>query len=239
MTSYLANGDKLFQSLDAPAYSIAETSRLVGMHPWTVKRYLRGYEYKYYVKEQIHVGQQPPVISQSEINLTYASFLDLIDLLFVKEFLNRGFTLQHLRRALDEAEQYLGTPHFARSEFYTSGKEIILKLPQNGDMVALMTHGQRVFPIIIKKLNKKLDFENITGLGLVQRWYPIGKRRGIVIDPQISFGRPVLIGSNVATSNIYDLYLGENKKYHPVSEWFNIPVPKIQTAVQFEHSLWN
>jgi len=238
MASYSGDASELLKSLDTPAYSIAETSRLVGVPRWSIKRYLRGYEYTYFIREKVHEGQQPPVVNQTEESSTYASFLDLVDLLFVKEFLKRGFSLQYLRRALAEAKEYLGTPHFARSEFYTSGSEIILRLPKDGNMIALMTHGQIAIPEIIKKLSNKLDFENVTEFGLARRWYPKGKKGLIVIDPQISFGRPTLIGYNVATSNIYDLYLGEKEKIGPVSDWFKIPVPKIKTAVQFEHSLW-
>ncbi|HLF27836.1 MAG TPA: hypothetical protein VJG32_16000 [Anaerolineae bacterium] len=229
---------ELLASLNAPAYSIAETSRLIGIPSWSVSRYLRGYEYKYRTKEETREGQQPPVVSQSDEGATYASFLDLVDLLFVKEFLGRGFTLQHLRLALIEAKTYLGTPHFARSEFYTSGDQIVLKLPKQGYMIALITGGQIAIPEIIEKLSDKLDFETITEFGLVQRWYPKGKSGMIVIDPQVCFGRPTLIGRGTATSNIYDLYLGESEQVEPVSKWFNIPVPDIKAAVQFEHSLW-
>jgi uncharacterized protein (DUF433 family) len=238
MTTYLGDVKSLLESLDAPAYSIAEASRLVGVPSWSIKRYLRGYEYKYTVHEKSYEGQQPPVINQSVINTTFASFLDLIDLLFVKEFLKRGFSLQYLRKALAEAKELLGTPHFARSKFYTSGREIILKLPKDGNLIALMTHGQFAIPEIIKKLSYKLDFENITEFGLARRWFPKGKSGLIVIDPQIAFGRPTLVGYNVPTSNIYDLYLGEKERVEPVSEWFNIPTPKIKAAVSFEHSLW-
>ncbi len=238
MTSYSSDGDRLLQSLNAPTYSITETSRLVGVPSWSVRRYLEGYEYRYFIRERMQERQKPPIISKSEEKSAYASFLDLIDLLFVKEFLNRGFSLQYLRRALAEAKEYLGTPHFARTEFYTSGSEIILKLPKDGNLIALMTHGQIAIPEIIKKLSNKLDFENITKYGLARRWYPNGKKGLIVIDPQISFGRPTLTGHSIATNNIYDLFLGEKEKVEPVSEWFDIPVHKIRAAVQFEHSLW-
>ena len=237
MVSHVDKGNMLLQSLHAPAYSFAETSRLIKLPVWSVRRYLRGYEYKYLTSEEIREGKQPPVVGQSEEGSTYASFLDLIDLLIVKELLIRGFTLQHLRLALKEAKEYLGTQHFARSEFYTSGAEIILKLPKDGHMIALLTGGQTAFREIIENLSSKLDFESITGLGFTRRYYPNGKRGLIVIDPQVSFGRPTLINRGVATYNIYDLYSGENETIEPVSEWFNIPAPEIQAAVYFEHSL--
>lgn len=232
-----SNGTELFDSLSAPAYAIAFSSRLTGITRWSISRYLRGYDYKIdkTVEQKRH---KPPVVDQSEEDSTYASFLDLIDLLFVKEFLKRGFTLQYLRRALAEAKHYLGTPHFARSEFYTSSKQIILKLPQDGALIALMTGGQLAIPEIARTLSRKLEFEDVTGYGFAQRWYPNGKSGSIVIDPQISFGKPILLGYEVSTANIYDLYLGESKNLTSVSRWFDIPVPEIKTAVRFEHSLW-
>lgn len=238
MTVYSSNGDKLYKSLDAPAYSIAEASRLSGIPRWTVGRYLRGYKYTYPTKEETRKGHQPPVVSQSDAGTTYASFLDLMDLLIVKELLERGFPLQRLRPILQEAREYLGTAHLVRSVFYTSPHKITLKLPEEGQMVALFSGGQGAIPEIIKRLDKKLDFESITEFGFAERWYPNGPDGGIVIDPEISFGRPTVIGYGTATNNIYDLFLGESKQIEPVSEWFNIPAPKIQTAVQFEHSLW-
>ena len=224
----------ILETLNAPTYSLAEAARLVNMKKWTVRRYLRGYEYDY---ASIKI-KQPPVILGGISKEPYASFLDLIDLIFVREFLKRGFFLQTIRKALDEARERLGTPHFGRSVFFTSGtSEIALKLPKDGTMIALLTGGQSVFPQIIEIFSDKLDFENATKYGFASRWYPRGMNGLIVIDPKISFGRPTIIGTGIPTGNIYDLYLGEEKKIQPVSKFFNIPSIQVQTAVQFEHSL--
>jgi uncharacterized protein (DUF433 family) len=230
MSPYSNGTNELFECLDAPAYSISITNRLTGINRWSVSRWLRGYKYV--------GGEQSPVVKSTiPTGLPYASFLDLIDLLFVRMFIERGFPLQTIRKALDDARKHLGTNHFARSSFFTSGRDIILELPKD-DYVALLKAGQRAIGEIIEKLYDKLDFEEVTQHGFVCRWYPNGRDGLIMIDPQISFGRPTLMGYGVATSNIYDLYLGEKEQLEPVSEWFNIPATKIQTAVQFEHSLW-
>ncbi len=232
-------GDEYYNTLNAPAYSIAEASRLVNMKSWTVRRYLKGYEYDYSYSGSTQRSIQPPVIKDAEERKTYASFLDLIDLVFVREFMQRGFKLPTLRKALDEAREYLGTPHFARSTFFTSGsQEIILRLPQDGIMIALLTGGQSAMPEIIESLSDRLEFEDVTEFGFANKWYPKGANGLIVIDPEVSFGRPTIIGTGIPTNNIYDLYLGEEQKIEPVGSWFNIPAPQIQAAVQFEHSLW-
>lgn len=232
--------DIYYNTLNAPAYSIAETSRLVNMKPWTVRRYLQGYEYDYLHWGSVQRKTQPPVVKDEDRNKEpYASFLDLVDLIIVREFLNRGFKLPTLRKALDEAREYLGTPHLGRNVFFTSGnQEIILQLPEDGVMIALLTGGQAAIPEITRSLSDKLEFEDVTEFGFAKRWYPRGMNGRIVIDPEISFGRPTLVGRGVATNNIYDLFLGEKKEVEPVANWFNIPVLEVRAAVQFEHSLW-
>ena len=101
-----------------------------------------------------------------------------------------------------------------------------------------MTGGQYAIPEIAKKLSDKLEFENITGYGFARRWYPYKDNKSIVIDPQLSFGRPTLAEYGVSTNNIYDLYLGEKENLSTVSRWFDIPASEIKTAIRFEHSLW-
>ncbi len=229
-----------YNTLNAPAYSIAEASRLVDIKSWTVRRYLQGYRYDYSRWGSVRKRTQPPVVKdETRRQETYASFLDLVDLLIVKELLSRGFGLPTLRKALDEARQHLETPHLGRNVFFTSGnQEIILRLPKDGGMIALLTGGQTAIQEIIESLSDKLEFEDITKFGFASRWYPKGMSGRIVIDPEISFGRPTLIGRGMATNNIYDLFLGENEKIEPVAKWFNIPVSEVQAAVQFEHGLW-
>ena len=231
--------NELFRILDAPTYSISEASRLVGITRWRINRWLKGYEYTYYVGEETREGHQESVVTRNDLpRKTYASFLDLIDLLFVKRFLEHGFSLQFIRMALEEARERLGTPHFARDTFFLSGKHIILQMGTKSKfMVALLTGGQGAMPEIIKQLGDKIDFEEVTGFGFASRWYPLGRDGMIVVDPQVSFGRPTILGRSIATENIYDLYLGESKQIDFVSHWFEIPARETQAAVNYEASL--
>jgi uncharacterized protein (DUF433 family) len=59
----------------------------------------------------------------------------------------------------------------------------------------------------------------------------------IVVDPTISFGRPIIKNRAVLTSNIYDLYLGENKNIKKVCSWMKLNVNEVEAAVKFEQSL--
>ncbi len=74
-----------FDVLDAPMYSPVFVARLVGLRPERVRRWLRGYEYTYAPSPSTHAQRRKkgPVVSRSGAEGSrYASFLDLIDLLF-------------------------------------------------------------------------------------------------------------------------------------------------------------
>ena len=70
--------------LDTPTYTIAEASRIVGLTSNRVKRWLEGYTFHYTTKSGsfLHRSSKGPVVDRgSARGTTYASFLNLIDLL--------------------------------------------------------------------------------------------------------------------------------------------------------------
>lgn len=237
-SGFLSNSD-LIKILEAPSYSLAETARLTELSSSRVRRWLQGYSYSYSVADgqEIRHGSQEPVVERGRTSGTsYASFLDLIDLLFVKRFLDHGFGLPTVRRALDEAREHLGTDHFARRTFFTSGKSIFLQMDNRGKyIIKLMSGGQWAIADIIINLAKRIDFDEATDFA--RRWYPWGKNRPIVIDPLISFGRPSIIGRGTATESIYDLYRGENDQLEEVCRWMGLTMNEANAAVEFELQL--
>ena len=167
---------------------------------------------------------------------SFASFLDLVDLLFVKEFLEYGISLQKLRRALDEATEILGTQHFARQSFFTDGGDIYLEVKEQGEAILeLLSGGQWVIPGIIKDLAHHIVFDTLSGLA--RRWYPRGPDGLVILDPFVSFGRPTIIGKAVVTSNVYDFYVAEGRRPRPVCRWFDLSQPEVEAAVEFEERL--
>lgn len=226
---------------DTPMYTSAMVGRLVGLTPWRVRRWLKGYRYSYVTGDRgkVRIGHMEPVIRRAEEDPSnYASFLELIDLLFVKKFLDYGTSLQRIRKALNEAEKLIGGRHFAREMFFTDGKRIYLQIhnDSNADaLLELLSGGQWVIAPIIKELAEQIDFDEITGFA--QRWYPLGLSKPVVIDPRISFGNPSIVDRGIATSNVYDLYLGERSSIEPVCEWFGLNRREVEVAVSYETQL--
>ena len=224
--------------LDQPMYGVTETARLVGLSPNRVRRWLKGYEYDYGSERR----SQGPVVRQSVCaESEYASFLDLIDLLFVKQFLDTGLSLQRLRTALDEASQILGTNHFARNKFFTDGRNIYLEIKRLGEEVEkksilqLLSKGQWVIPEVIVLLAEQVDFDHKSELA--RRWYPPGMDGLIVLDPLQSFGRPSIVGRGIATANVFDFFQAEDSRIRPTCRWFKISQNEANAAVSFEQQL--
>ena len=216
--------------LDSPIYPAAEAGRLVGLSSTRVRRWLKGYKYKY--EEEIH-HQRPLIRRQGTKGTSYASFLDLIDLLFAKRFVNHGISLQKVRIALDEATQILNSNHFARQCFFTNEKDIFLQVKDQGDAILqLLSGGQWVIAPLIQQLAHQIDFDLSTMLA--RRWYPMEPNRLIVLDPFISFGRPSIVDRGIATSNVYDFYIAENKSVKRLCSWMNITRKEAKAAVNFE-----
>jgi len=218
---------------DRPMYPAAEVGRLVRLNATRVRRWLKGYEYTYGSKRR-HQG--PVIRRKGTKGTTYASFLDLVDLLLVKRFLDHGVSLQKVRRALDEAAEILGATHFARRSFFTDGRNIYLEVKGRGEaIVQLLSGGQWVIAPIIQQLAEQIDFDSLTGMA--RRWYPLGPSGLVVLDPMISFGRPTIVGKGVATANVYDFYVAEHRQLSAVRNWLGLADDEVEAAVEFEGRL--
>ena len=178
------------------------------------------------------------MIRQKEAKDTgYASFLDLIDLLFVRRFLENGFSLQKIRKALDEAQSIIGGHHFAQRVYFTDGHEIYLRVREKDteNLLQLLSGGQWVISNVILHMAKQVDFDEDTGFA--EKWYPHGRGGGVVLDPRVCFGAPTIVGKGVRTSNVFDLFVAESKDAKLVSEWMNLQTDEVQAAVKFETAL--
>lgn len=218
--------------LDRPSYPAAEAGRLVGLTATRVRRWLSGYGYVY----GDNVRHQPPVLQHREAAGSYASFLDLVDLLFVKRFLDHGISLQRVRMALDEAHRILGTRHFARQTFFTDGGNIYLQVRESGKAILeLISGGQWVIAPVIRQLAEQIEFQSPEGLA--RRWYPLGRGKPVVLDPFVSFGAPSIAGRGVKTANIHDLFVAEHRNLGAVRAWWDLTNAEVEAAVEFEVGL--
>src|SRR3546814_455240 len=68
------------------------------------------------------------------------------------------------------------------------------------------------------------------------RWWPMGKRSHIVIDPLRAFGQPITNGEGVPTTILAEAVVAEGS-VDRVARWFAVKPSAVRAAVRFEEQL--
>jgi len=158
------------------------------------------------------------------------SFLDLIDVLIAGKLRGAGVSLQRLRRVYDRMKEQFGTHPFARNILLTDGVRVFMKeAAGEGEHVFDVLSRQEAFPPIIEPYLKQLRYSEITQLA--ERW---DIAQGIVVNPRIFFGKPVILESGQPTHIIARAYHANGSNKRAVAAWYGVSESDVSAAVDFE-----
>jgi uncharacterized protein (DUF433 family) len=96
-----------------------------------------------------------------------------------------------------------------------------------------------VFDQIVKPYLGQLEFDDFDA---PRRWWPMGKRADVVVDPALSFGEPVVADAGVPAHVLAEALRAETE-YDParamerVSALYRVKPRHVQSAVRFEEWL--
>lgn len=208
-------------------YSIPQASRLLRMSSAKLRRWL----------------QEDSSIVSRQVDDDTLTFLELMELHFIKMFRDEGVSLQTVRGAAKMAAKRFHTDYpFAVRQFDTNGKTIFATLIKESSdsrkdrvFVEDLEKGQYVFEQIARPFFRKLEY-NRTHDQLALRYWPLELKGRIVLDPERNFGQPIDHPTGVPTATIYDALLAGEEPVM-VARWFDIPIEAVQRASQFEKSL--
>jgi uncharacterized protein (DUF433 family) len=218
-------------------YELGDAARLVGMSAHSARRWLGGYDYtakdgsKKQAEPLWHTGL--PTV-EGQIGLC---FRDLIQLCVVAHLRSEiKISLQRLRLAIRHAQEVMDTDYpLARSDFQTDGRRLFLEILDGSDeredrrLYDLLSR-QYVFRRAVAPLFKQLDF----GIDHhAERWWPLGRKRRVVLDPRRAFGRPMTAMGGVPTEAIRDAAASLGS-LGAVATWFEIPRAEVEDALRFE-----
>jgi len=211
------------------------------MTPSRVARWVKGYSYWLTYTAEPKRRAQPPVVRvrlPSIDGSVLISFLDLMELRVVKALVDRGLSLQHVRRVATLASDLFQTAYpFASRRIFTDGQEVFASLSRASDdptLIELSTrHPQLIAAPIVRQYLTELDFDPRSSLA--QRWWPLGRNVPIVLDPKVAFGAPVVAGTATRT----DIVSGLARAVHieAAAEAYRIERSAARAAVEFESQL--
>lgn len=219
-------------------YPLHQAAKLVGAEPRALRRWLQGYTRKY--KDQ-HVRSEPLWQTQfngQELPDDVIGFRDLLELRMVAAFVKHGVDLKVIRATIEVATRHFGNDYpLTNRQFRTDGKRIFLQAVETASGEPTMVdviQKQFVFSdIITPSLYAGIEYSE---QGAV-RWFPLGKRKVIVLDPSIQFGTPVITSAGIPTDTIYASYLAESRDEAMVARIFNVTPGMVSDAVMFEERL--
>lgn len=173
------------------------------------------------------------------------SFLDLMEVRAVEYFRSHGVHARTLRRALEEARDYLETEHPFATDYITfrADKKYIYiddilkrSAEEESDRLLynLITRQHESYILIKQTIGRGVEFDPKTHFPRV--WTPRRQFPQVTVNPLISYGRPALrVG--IATETLFDAWKAEKHDYDEVAYWFQIPVTDVEQAVAFEQEL--
>jgi uncharacterized protein (DUF433 family) len=150
-----------------------------------------------------------PVISVPIANPVTLSFVNLIEA-HVLDAIRRvyGIRLPKVRSAMGFLEREYGSKHpLVEQKIETDGKDLFIR--SFGQLIAASRSGQLAMPELVDAYLRRIEWDE---QGIASRLYPFTRKRFfdepkvIVIDPRVSFGRPVLVGTGVRTAIVAERY---------------------------------
>jgi uncharacterized protein (DUF433 family) len=221
-------------------YPLRQAARLVGEEARTVRRWLKGYSWKY-KDGRSSSGPLWHLQFEGDEELgeeRVLGFRDLLELRTVARFVEQGVSLRVIRETIVAAREYLGDYPLQSRRFLTDGKRIFLEAVERagGDPRLLdVRRRQFVFNSVIRpSLFEGIDYNDD---GQALRWFPMPRQRLIVLDPQVQFGEPVVADAGVPTDILHAAYLAEGKDRAQVSRLFCVTPRAVSAAVDFEQRL--
>jgi len=203
-------------------YSIPDASRLLGVRANNIRRWLS--------PEERLVAR---VFDPREQTI---SFIELMELHFIKLFRDEGVPMPTIRSAAKTAAKQFSTPHpFAVHRFDTDGQTIFATLIESEKKPALiedLKHGQYVFETIVRPFFKKLEY----GKNEAIRFWPLGTSGRVVLDPERQFGKPIDDLTGVPATALWRAVQAGDDPVS-VAKWFEVPLEAVRAAIAFEKSL--
>lgn len=215
--------------LTRPFYTFSEADCLAGVPRGTSRRWLVGYRYRGRDGDAV---QRPPVTPHAgDERPSSVSWVDLIEIVAIGLLKEKGFSLRRIRDIVQLCQDTLGEQNpLAMRKFKTDGRSIFLSL---GEHLLDVSHwrrkGMMAWDTVLGPFLETLDYEG----DIARRWWPMGRERLIVIDPEYGFGYPVIANTGVRTEFVAERFaVGESTA--EIANDFDITPAEVDDALRFE-----
>ncbi len=232
MTIEASDGDSVttreLRLVEEPRYSFAEADYLARVSRGTSRRWLAGYSYRRTSGDVVHL---PPVGGPgAKDSGSTVSFIDLVEVVAIGGLKDVGFSLTHIRKIVTTCEELLGVARpLTTLTFKTGGREIFVDVGEGRLVEVLGRRGRQAWTEVLAPFLQTLEYEN----DLARRWWPLGQRSPIVVDPAYAYGLPVIKNTGIRTEILFERF-ESGDLVEEIANDFNLVPEDVERAIQFE-----
>ena len=212
-------------------YTPSEAARLIDVPAPKLIRWLKGHDAG---------GQHYEALWDPEIDLgddkIYLSFRDLLEARVASAFINKGLSPQKVRLAITIARDVVGERPLSTSWLKTDGRAVFLKVVRETgcepDLMNLFSR-QYAFDAVVDQSLRDVEFKG----PVPNVWWPLGRRSGILLDPQRSFGQPIERETSIPAEALANAVRAEGSVKAAARAW-DASIPAVRRAVRFQQTVF-
>lgn len=220
---------------EMPAYGVTEAAHYLRIPLATLRSWVCGRHYPTEGGMKLFA----PVIDLPDPNFPSLSFVNLVEAHILDAIRRQhNIPLPKVRIALDYVKKHFGLAHpLADQKFESDGVSLIVS--RFGELIAVSDAGQLAMKEMLAAHLRRVGWDT-TGIAI--QLFPFTRKRQpdepklIVIDPTISFGRPSIMGTGIATAIVAERYKA-GESVDELAEDYGCERNNIEEAVRCELAL--
>ena len=216
---------------DLSIYTATEAAKYLRIPVATLRSWVKGRQYP---RGKSHAYFEP-IIQRPDASSAQLSFNNLVEAHILRALRHKHqIKMENVRLALEYAQrEYSITRLLLRSDLMRSNAGELF-LERYGKLINRSRGGQLAMKAILENYLERVEWEKTN---LPARLFPFSSERTdrkiIVIDPFISFGRPVINSRKISTSVIADR-VDAGESVESVADDYGLEEPEIMEALVYE-----
>lgn len=221
---------------EVATYGVTEAAHYLRIPRTTVRDWISGRHYR----NNAGVRFSRPIIHVPDPSVKLLSFMNLVEI-HVLDAIRRkhDIPLEKVRTAVNYLTKQFPSRHpLADQEFVTDGLNLFIK--KFSQLINISQEGQLAIHEVLQAHLHRIE-RDLHGIPV--RLFPFTRKRdlqeeprAVVIDPQVSFGRPVLVGTGIPTAVIAERYKA-GESMDALAEDYGRQRAEIEEAIRCELTL--
>ncbi len=220
---------------EMPLYGITQAADYIKVPVNTLRSWIRGRKYRV---ENGGIRFSSPVIHLPKSDLPMLSFMNLIEAHVLKGIRKvENIPFYKVRDALAYIERKFQSKHpLADHNFKTDGVDLFIE--HLGQIISVSQSGQiairEVIEDYLRRIDRNPDKTPIRLYPFIQKNSEKNEPKVISINPLVSFGRPVLVGTGVPTEIVAERFHAGDSLGN-LAEDYGTTEEKVLEAIRYEY----